>query len=280
MDIELLKTFLEVTRVRHFGRAAENLFLTPAAVSARIRQLEQMLGVTLLHRTRGNIQMTTEGERLLPHAKKLLDAWSETLEDLSLKLEPDNRLTIGAISSIWHCPLPHLNAVLVDHLSSHRLQIESYSHLELVTHLLAQQLDVILLLDLPQHPELNAIKIAELELAMYKSASDDEEKAGGTAETEELLLPYIYVEWSAAFAAFHNKRVIVAEPVLRTTDAVVARNLMRQMKSSAYLPVTHTARNLTRIANAPRFMQAVYLVYRAGREHSENLGALLSQLKP
>ncbi len=40
MDTELLKTFLEVSRTRHFGRAAESLYLTQSAVSFRIRQLE------------------------------------------------------------------------------------------------------------------------------------------------------------------------------------------------------------------------------------------------
>ncbi|WP_082880488.1 MULTISPECIES: LysR family transcriptional regulator [unclassified Oleiphilus] len=39
MDIELLRTFLEVKNTRHFGKAAENLYLTQAAVSARIKQL-------------------------------------------------------------------------------------------------------------------------------------------------------------------------------------------------------------------------------------------------
>lgn len=69
MDIELLKTFLEVHKTRHFGRAADNLHLTSAAVSARIKQLEQYLGVTLFVRKRGNIQLTSEGERLLPWRK-------------------------------------------------------------------------------------------------------------------------------------------------------------------------------------------------------------------
>lgn len=44
MDTELLKTFLEVSRTRHFGRAAESLYLTQSAVSFRIRQLENQLG--------------------------------------------------------------------------------------------------------------------------------------------------------------------------------------------------------------------------------------------
>ena len=41
MDIEILKTFLEVARVRHFGKASESLFITQSAVSARIRLLEE-----------------------------------------------------------------------------------------------------------------------------------------------------------------------------------------------------------------------------------------------
>lgn len=83
MDIELLRTFITVTRVRHFGKAAEQLCITPAAVSARIRQLEQMLGVSLLERIRGNIQMTPAGEKLLPHARHLLDAWTLAQADLN-----------------------------------------------------------------------------------------------------------------------------------------------------------------------------------------------------
>jgi len=43
MDINILKTFLEVHRTCHFGNAAENLFVTQATVSVRIRQLEDEL---------------------------------------------------------------------------------------------------------------------------------------------------------------------------------------------------------------------------------------------
>ncbi len=51
MDTELLRTFIEVSKTRHFGRAAENLYLTQSAVSFRIRQLEQQLGVSLFARS-------------------------------------------------------------------------------------------------------------------------------------------------------------------------------------------------------------------------------------
>ena len=61
MDFELLRTFLEVARLRHFGQAAEALNLTQAAVSARIKLLETNLGVRLFDRIRRDIQLTPEG---------------------------------------------------------------------------------------------------------------------------------------------------------------------------------------------------------------------------
>ena len=63
MDTELLKTFLEVSRTRHFGRAAESLYLTQSAVSFRIRQLENQLGVNLFTDLDGKIYRATEFNR-------------------------------------------------------------------------------------------------------------------------------------------------------------------------------------------------------------------------
>ena len=58
MYITHLRTYLEVYRTRYFSKAAGNLFVTQSAVSARIRQLEDKLGVRLFTRNRNNIQPT------------------------------------------------------------------------------------------------------------------------------------------------------------------------------------------------------------------------------
>jgi hypothetical protein len=47
MDIRFLVTFMEVAQTRHFGKAAENLYLTQSAVSARIKQLEEYFNAAL-----------------------------------------------------------------------------------------------------------------------------------------------------------------------------------------------------------------------------------------
>ncbi len=68
MDVGLLKAFLEINRVRHFGRAANNLFISQSAVSARIKQLED-----------GLIEM--HGSMPLPEAIDLLGLDAGTEED-------------------------------------------------------------------------------------------------------------------------------------------------------------------------------------------------------
>lgn len=273
MDIELLKTFIEVTQVRHFGRAADNLFLTPAAVSARIRQLEQMLGVSLLHRIRGNIQMTTEGERLLPHAKKIIRAWSDTLDDLSLKIEQENRLTLGAVATVWHLPLPGLTKALNHSTNKYTVNIESHSHVELVAQVLSQQLDIAVLLDLPKHPELHTLTLAEVELALF-APTTPESQSPATEGSQH----YIHIEWSAAFAAFHQKRFVGVKPVLNVTDVTLATQMMAPLRATTYLPFPRKVAQGKPVEGASRFVQSVYLVYKSGREHNPQIAEFLTLL--
>ncbi len=106
MDTELLKTFLEVQKTRHFGKAADNLYLTQSAVSFRIRQLEQSLGVTLFNRFRNNIQLTTAGEMLLPHAQAVLSAIASAKQQIASNYHPERPLQL--------CLSPELSVLFSD----------------------------------------------------------------------------------------------------------------------------------------------------------------------
>jgi DNA-binding transcriptional LysR family regulator len=75
MDLELLRTFLEVNRTRHFARSAELLNITQAAVSNRVKTLETFLKVRLFDRTTRDIRLTPEGARLVRHADRVIAAW-------------------------------------------------------------------------------------------------------------------------------------------------------------------------------------------------------------
>lgn len=66
------RVFIEVATRRSFVHAAHALNLPRATASAAIRELEQAMGVRLLHRTTRHVQLTTDGEQLLERARALL----------------------------------------------------------------------------------------------------------------------------------------------------------------------------------------------------------------
>lgn len=73
-DLESLRCFLAVARTLHFRLAGEQLARSPAAVSDRVRRLEDDLGVELFDRTTRRVLLTDAGRRLVPHAEEVLAA--------------------------------------------------------------------------------------------------------------------------------------------------------------------------------------------------------------
>ena len=77
-DLRRLQYFLAVAEERNFTRAAARLHIAQPALSRQVRQLEQELGVELLHRTTHDFELTEAGRFLLDRGPQLL-AMSEEL---------------------------------------------------------------------------------------------------------------------------------------------------------------------------------------------------------
>lgn len=77
-----LALFLGVARAGSFSQAAVEAGLTPQAMSKAVGQLEQALGVRLLHRTTRKLNLTDEGARLVELASPGLQLLDEALDDV------------------------------------------------------------------------------------------------------------------------------------------------------------------------------------------------------
>lgn len=276
MDIELLKTFLEVRTTRHFGKAAENLYLTQAAVSARVRQLEDYLGVQLFIRMRNNIQLTSEGERLVPHAETMLVAWSRARQDVALKLEQKHQINIGTTPGLWHYTLQGKLPLIQSSFPALALRAESHSGDELLRLLIERVLDIVLLYEAPTLPELQSTSLGKLKLTLMTSAPDVSVKTA-------LQSNYVYVDWGTSFGIFHAKKFGDAPPaILHTNMAYIAESFICENPASAYLPESlldnDKAKNISAIKGAPTFSRNVYAVYRSNSERADVMKEIMPYL--
>lgn len=101
-----LRAFDAAARHMSFAKAAEELFVTPAALSYQIKQLEEHLGVQLFHRLNRAVELTEEGKAIQPGIAEGFDALRGAIRQLS-KIRNTNELTITAgpaFTAKWLAP--------------------------------------------------------------------------------------------------------------------------------------------------------------------------------
>lgn len=106
--LEELQTFVAVTELQSFTKAAEQLNISQPTVSLHIKRLEEYFGEILIFRSRRQKKpvMTAAGQRLYQQAKKLLNLWKTTYSYVKDDFAGGGRLTIGATFTIGEYFLP------------------------------------------------------------------------------------------------------------------------------------------------------------------------------
>ena len=81
--LNTLRTFEVAARHLSFKLAAEELFVTPTAISHQIRGLEDFLGVELFRRLTRALELTPEGEAMLPKVREGLECFADAVSRVS-----------------------------------------------------------------------------------------------------------------------------------------------------------------------------------------------------
>ena len=117
MEINPLRYFVEVAKVKNFTRAAKNCHVAQPALSQQIKKLETQLNLKLLARLPRGAQLTTEGEILFPVVQKVLHALQE-VEDVAADLRGASRGAVRIVSlpsaTVYILP-PRIAAFKRDH---------------------------------------------------------------------------------------------------------------------------------------------------------------------
>lgn len=281
MKIDLLKTFLELSRTLHFRIAAENLYITQSAVSARIKLLEDDLGVLLFDRSQKHLKLTSEGHRLIKHANELMLMWQKAKQDVGVPEHATSQLVIGSMSSIWDIVLQgwlqkiHRN---VDDLS---LMTTNYSPVELRKNLLNRLIDVAFLFEPPHVEDIVTEKVATVPLMLVSTEKESPESVFSMDN-------YVMVDYGEAINAQHLREFSTApSPKHMMSQPRIALNFILDAGGSAYLPRQMTFEHiqsgrLYQIESAPVYFREIHAAYLAKSQKVdmiENVLNLFPQVK-
>jgi len=268
MKIELLKTFLEVSRTLHFRIASENLFITQSAVSARIKLLEEDLGVLLFDRSQKHLKLTPEGNRLIKHANELLFMWQKTKQDVGIADSDAHQLVIGSMMSIWDIVLQDWLKKIHRNIEDVSLLTNTYSPLELRKSVLSRVIDIAFLFEPPFVEDLITEKVATVPLHLVTT---EPKLISGISEVSDIfaLDNYIMVDYGEAINAQHLREFQNAPPAKHyMSQPRIALNFLLDAGGSAYLPRQMTfeyieSNKLHVVENAPVYSREIYAAYLA-----------------
>lgn len=268
MDIRVFKTFIAVAENKHFGRAAETLYITQAAVSARIKQLEEFYSTQLFVREKNNLRLTPSGEALLAHAYLMVSQMEQSKLSISLADHQKASFNIAATPNVW------------DAFFSNRIHdaMELFENVALGTEISVREaiqrklddksLDVGLLMDPIKGDDFTNELIGHFDLSLV----------GNRTSFDKDVEDYILVDWGITFHkehALHHK----VTPHFKTSAAMIALEVIMSKGGFAYLPTElikeHVeSAELFEIEAPVQIKRSIFMVYRKNNNNEELINRL------
>jgi DNA-binding transcriptional LysR family regulator len=249
-----IQAFREVARHGTISRAAEALFVSQPALTARIQGLERTLGVSLFARGRHGSRLTEAGRAFLPHAERALTALERGRAAVAeVASGSGGRLTIGAAPAVSTYVLPTmLHRFQADHPGVH-LSVRSGHSEDVLEMVLREEVDLGLMRPI-QHAEVISSLLYEDELVLvvhhgHPFASSGEIRMERMA-TEHLILFDRTSSYHELTSSVFRQAGIAPRGYLEVDNIDAAKRMVEQRLGIALLPRTSI---LGEIANGRLF---------------------------
>ncbi|WP_119459073.1 LysR family transcriptional regulator [Rhodospirillaceae bacterium SYSU D60014] len=258
MEILLIRTFSEVIATGSFVAAAERLNVTQSTVSMRIRALEEQLGCLLFLRSKAGARLTPAGTQFQRYARGIIRIWEQARLEVALPPGYRGQLRLGGQFTLW-------DGLLLKWLHWMRTaapDIALRTEVGLSPGLMRQLLDGVLDIGVMYTPESSADLVVE-------RLFDERFILVSTIGTSTAPFEpgYVYVDWGPEFQAAHAAQYPdLPMPGMSTSLGALALRYILENGGSGYFPERVVrpflqSGALKRVAKAPVFGRAAYLVY-------------------
>ncbi len=162
MTLTEFRYIVAVAREKHFGRAAEACFVSQPTLSVGVKKLEEQLGVTIFERSKSDVKLTVQGQKIVEQAQTILEQVDKLKLEASQNSDQlEGALKIGAIFTIGPYLFPTLVPELKRLAPKMPLHIdEDFTH-NLKTKLRNGELDAIFVALPFDEPEIDTIPLYE-----------------------------------------------------------------------------------------------------------------------
>jgi DNA-binding transcriptional LysR family regulator len=235
-------SFIEVARRRSVSRAAEALFLTQPALTARLQGLERDLGAPLFIRTSRGMRLTEAGEAFLPYAVRALDALADgRLQVNARERGGAGRLAIGAAPAVSTYVLPGLLKRFAQSHPRVEVRVRTGHSEEMLDLVLGEQVDVGLVRAL-HHREISSTPLYEDRLILVVEPSHPF-AASGRIRLEEIANQQLILfdrtsSYHELTSALFRREGISPSGVMELDNIDAAKKMVEQGFGVALLPHT------------------------------------------
>jgi len=288
VEIPQIEAFLAVGTFGGFRRAADALRITQPAVSARIKTLEDSLGVPLFERGRGGPALSAAGRALRPHAEQLLRAVALARQAVhDLRPASGGALQIAAVLSICTYLLPD---VLQRFQAAHpkvMITVRSGHSKEVLEMVVRGEAELGLARSL-HHPAVETVSLRDDPLILVGRPSAARSRR---ARLEEIAdRPLIFFDrgssdWTLTHGLF-RRAALVPNVALEVETIETAKRMVERGMGLAFLPHLAVGRELRRrslvaieIADAEPLSRSLDMIHPRQRPLSAEARALLAALR-
>ena len=277
MNIENIRAFLEVASSGSFQQAAGNLHITQSAMSARIKNLEQLLNRQLFNRKRNGVTLTSGGQAFYKHAQSVVRTWELARQETALSDGLSAMVGLGVQLNHWKSTAAPWLQWMKTNAPDVATQIKSDYSDRLMTMLRDGLINVAVLYEPQRNPDLVIEKYAEEKLVLVSSVA--------RAVQQSPVEGYIFVDWGTRFRQAHHN-AYPNNPTHQITVALAAVGLdhILEQGGSGYFLESEVEKYLASgaliiVDGAEQFNLTTYLAYYAEADDTPAVQTALRGLK-
>ena len=260
MNIDHLKTYLEIASTGSFLGAAEQLHVTQSTVSARIKSLEARLGEPLFSRHRSGAELTAAGRQFLRFAETAVRAWEQGRREVALPPGYRTFFSVGAQASLWDRLLVRWVPWMREQAPEVALRLNSDFSEPVIRQVLDGTLDLGVTYYTRHAPGLVSDVLLQERLVLIATQR-------GLNVEEAVSGHVVSVDWGDEFAETLSRQFPeMSSPSVSFDLGLVALQYLLRHEGSGYFPLRIVrehlhAKRLHRVRRAPVFRRPAYVIH-------------------